>query len=143
MFRTLMTSAAVLLALGGAALAETFDVQMLNKGENGTMVFAPSALRIAQGDTVRFIATDRGHNAESMNDMIPQGAAPFEGRINEELEVTFSEAGFYGVLCKPHFAMGMVMVIAVGDDTAPPETFLEGRLPRKAKERFEEALSAF
>jgi len=141
MFRTLMTSAAIAIALGGAAFAETFEVQMLNRGESGTMVFEPAALRIAPGDTVKFIATDRGHNAESVDGMMPEGAEAFAGKINEEIEVTFTEAGFYGVQCKPHFAMGMVMVIAVGDEAAAPDSFLEGRMPRKAKERFEQALS--
>ncbi len=142
MFRTLLTSAAIIIAFGGAAIAETFEVRMLNKGENGTMVFEPSALRIAEGDTVKFIATDRSHNAESIDGMMPAGAEPFAGKINEEIEVTFTEAGFYGVQCKPHFAMGMVMVIAVGDEPTAPDSFLEGRLPKKAKERFEQALGA-
>lgn len=141
MFRTLMTSTAIVIALGGAVVAETFEVQMLNKGENGRMIFEPSALRIAAGDTVKFLATDRGHNAESVKGMMPAGAESFKGKINEEIEVTFPEAGFYGVQCKPHFAMGMVMVVAVGDEATAPDSFLEGRLPKKAKERFEEALS--
>lgn len=141
MFRTLLASAALIAALGGAAVAETFEVQMLNKGESGAMVFEPSGLRIAIGDTVKFVATDRGHNAESVKGMMPEGAEDFAGKINEEIEVTFTEAGFYGVQCKPHFAMGMVMAIAVGDEATAPDSFLEGRMPRKAKERFEEALS--
>jgi pseudoazurin len=141
MFRTLMTSAAIVIALGGSAIAETFEVQMLNKGESGTMVFEPSALRIAAGDTVKFVATDRGHNAEAIDGMMPEAAEAFAGKINEEIEVTFTEAGFYGVQCRPHFAMGMVMVIAVGDEATAPDGFLEGRMPRKAKDRFEEALS--
>jgi pseudoazurin len=141
MFRTLLTSAAVLLAFGAMASAETFEVKMLNKGEGGRMIFEPAALRIAAGDTVKFLATDKGHNAESIKEMMPEGAAEFEGKINEEIEVTLTEPGFYGVKCKPHFAMGMVMVIAVGDEAAAPDTFLEGRLPKKAKQNFEEALS--
>jgi hypothetical protein len=35
----------------------------------------------------------------------------------------------------------MVMVIAVGDEAAAPEEFLEGRIPKKAAKRFEEALN--
>jgi len=141
MFRTLMTTVALAAAFGGAAAAETFDVKMLNNGDGGRMIFEPAALRIAAGDTVKFIATDRGHNAESIDGMIPDGTDPFVGKINEEIEVTLTEPGFYGVKCKPHFAMGMVMVITVGDETSAPDSFLEGRMPRKAKERFEEALS--
>lgn len=142
MLHTLMTSAAVIVALGGAVMAETFDVQMLNKGETGRMVFEPASLRIAVGDTVKFIASDKGHNAESAAGMMPEGAAEFVGKINEEIEVTLTEPGFYGIKCKPHFAMGMVMVVAVGDETSAPDSFLEGRIPKKAKERFEEALNS-
>ncbi len=141
MFRTLLTSAAVVIALGGSALAETFEVKMLNKGDGGTMIFEPAALRIAAGDTVKFIATDKGHNAESVKGMAPEGTERFKGKINEEIEITLTEPGFYGVQCKPHFAMGMVMVIAVGDEAAAPDDFLEGRMPKKAKARFEEALA--
>ena len=140
MFRTVLTTAAIIVALGGMASAETFEVRMLNKGDGGRMIFEPAALRIAAGDTVKFLATDKGHNAESIDDMMPEGAASFVGKINEEIEVTLTEPGFYGVKCKPHFAMGMVMVIAVGDDAAAPDSFLEGRLPKKAKQKFEEAL---
>ena len=143
MFSKLTSVAAILAALAGPAAAETFEVQMLNRGDAGTMVFEPANLRIAAGDTVKFVATDRGHNAESIDGMMPEGATAFAGKINEEIEVTFDVEGFYGVMCKPHFAMGMVMVIAVGDAEAAPDTFLEGRLPRSAKQRFEDQLNAF
>lgn len=143
MFRSLMTTAAVVIALGGAAAAETFEVQMLNKGEGGRMIFEPAALRIASGDTVKFVASSKGHNAESVDGMIPDGAEEFAGKINEEIEITLTEPGFYGVKCKPHFAMGMVMVIAVGDEATAAESFLEGRMPKKAKARFQEALNGF
>lgn len=126
--------------LAGTALAETHEVQMLNKGEAGTMVFEPAFVAAAVGDTVKFIATNKAHNAESMDDMIPEGAEPFKGKINEEIEVTLDVEGLYAVKCLPHFAMGMVMTIAVGDDVTVPEGFLEGRLPKKAKERLTDQL---
>lgn len=114
---------------------------MLNRGEAGNMVFEPAFLRIAAGDTVTFLATDRGHNAESIATMMPEGGTTFAGRVNEEIVVTFDVEGLYGVMCKPHYAMGMVVTIAVGDVSEVPETFLEGRIPRGAKSRFEEQLS--
>tara|TARA_R100000935_G_scaffold58848_1_gene98541 strand:- start:4103 stop:4597 length:495 start_codon:yes stop_codon:yes gene_type:complete len=141
MFRTIVGAVAAVVTLSGAASAETFEVHMMNRSENGTMVFEPSSLRIAVGDTVKFIPTDKGHNAESIEGMEPAGAEPFKGAINEEIDVTLTEPGFYGVKCNPHFGMGMVMVIAVGDETAPDESFLEGRLPKKAKEAIENSLS--
>ncbi len=140
MIRTLTTGLALAALMGSAAFAETFEVKMLNKGEDGErMVFEPSFIQAAPGDTIKFLATDKGHNAESNDGMIPEGAEGFSGKINEEYEVTLDVEGIYGVICKPHYAMGMVMTIAVGDVEAP-DTFLEGRVPRKASERFETQL---
>ncbi|WP_299153658.1 pseudoazurin [uncultured Tateyamaria sp.] len=140
MIRTLATSLALVTLMSGTAFAETFDVQMLNKGSDGErMVFEPAFVQAAPGDTIRFTATDKGHNAEVNQGMLPEGAEAFKGKINEEIEVTLDVEGVYGVICKPHFAMGMVMTIAVGDAQVPGN-FLEGRVPRRAKERFEAQL---
>ncbi|WP_323772001.1 pseudoazurin [Antarctobacter sp.] len=140
MIRTVTTALTFAALMAGAAFAETHDVQMLNKGSDGDrMVFEPAFVQAAPGDTIRFIATDKGHNAETVKGMIPEGAEKFGGKINEEIEVTLEATGVYAVMCKPHYAMGMVMTIAVGDVTAP-EGFLEGRVPKKAKERFEAQL---
>ena len=67
MFRILLTSAAVTMALGGGVIAKTFKVKMLNKnkGEGGAMIFEPAVVRIAAGGTVKFFATDRGHSFET------------------------------------------------------------------------------
>jgi pseudoazurin len=140
MIRTLTTSLALAALMGTAAFAETFEVQMLNKGSDGDrMVFEPAFVQAAPGDTIKFIAADRSHNAEINAGMLPEGAKAFSGKINEEFEVTLDVEGVYGVICKPHYAMGMVMTIAVGDVDAP-EDFLAGRVPPKAKQRFEAQL---
>ncbi len=141
MFRMIASGIALSVALTGAAAAEDFEVKMLNRGEAGAMIFEPSFLQVAVGDTVKFIAEDRGHNAESIPEMMPEGAVPFEGKINEEIDVTFETEGLYGVRCKPHYAMGMVMTIAVGEAVEAPEGYLEGRIPKGAMKRFEEQLS--
>ncbi|KNG93645.1 pseudoazurin [Pseudaestuariivita atlantica] len=136
MFRTVVSGFALAVLLGGAASADTFEVQMLNQGSDGQrMVFEPDFVRAKPGDTIRFIATTKGHNAEVYKGMLPEGVEAFKGKINEEFEVTLDVEGVYGVICKPHFAMGMVLTIAVGDVDAPAD-FLAGRVPPKAKERF-------
>src|SRR3546814_3672308 len=53
----------LLLILPTAALAETYEVKMLNRNMTGPMVYEPDHLSIAPGDTVKFLATDKGHNA--------------------------------------------------------------------------------
>ncbi|WP_244266878.1 pseudoazurin [Polycladidibacter stylochi] len=121
-------------------MAETFEVHMLNKDGKERMVFKPDFLRVGPGDTVRFIPTDKGHNAQSIKGMIPEGAKPFKGKMNKEVEVTFSDEGVYAIECKPHYAMGMVMTVAVGDAKEAPKDFLERRIPKKAKQRFEKQL---
>ena len=141
MFRTAVSGLALATILGGAAFAETIEVQMLNKGANGDrMVFEPAFVQAQPGDTIKFIAADKSHNAEVNKGMLPDGAEAFKGKINEEIEVTLDVEGVYGVICKPHYAMGMVMTIVVGD-VQPPEDFLAGRVPKKAKERFQAQLA--
>jgi pseudoazurin len=98
-----------------AASGKEYQVAMVNRSADGPMAFAPGYLRIKPGDTVRFVAKDKGHNAESMAHMIPAGAPPFKGRINEELVVRFTRPGVFGYKCLPHLGMGMVGVIQVGE----------------------------
>lgn len=122
-----------------AALAEVHEVKMLNRGASGAMVYEPDYLAIAPGDRVRFIASHPSHNAASLPGLLPEGAEPFKGRINEEIEVTFDTPGLYGIQCIPHLAMGMVMLIQVGDRQTS-EVQLPASLPVRARARFEQIL---
>ena len=119
--------------------AETHDVAMRTRGETGAMVYEPAHLEIAPGDTVRFLPTQRGHNAASIPEMLPDGAERFIGKIDEELSVVFEVEGRYGIKCSPHYAMGMVMIVDVGDvdETAP----LPDALPTRARVRMSEILA--
>jgi pseudoazurin len=87
---------------------------MLNNGKEGLMVFEPSVLSIQQGDTVLFEATDVSHNSASIPGMIPQGATPWTGAMNQDIKVTFDKEGVYVYQCTPHSMMAMVGVIKVG-----------------------------
>jgi pseudoazurin len=112
-----VVAAATILAalmLAGGAQAADHQIQMLNKGEKGTMVFQPDFVQAAPGDTVTFVPTDKGHDAESIKGMIPDGAEPFKGKISQPITVTLDKEGVYGVKCTPHYGMGMVALIVVG-----------------------------
>jgi len=102
-------------AFAGVAGAADFEIKMLNKGAKGAMVYEPAYVKAAPGDTIRFIAVDKGHNAEIIKGMLPEGAETFKGKINEEVAVTLSQEGVYGVKCAPHYGMGMVALIEVGN----------------------------
>ena len=138
--RTLAAAAAMITA-AGPALAANVDVHMLNKGAAGTMVFEPALVQIAPGDTVTFIPTDKSHNAETIKDLLPEGAEPFKGKVNEQLVVTFDVPGAYGIKCLPHFAMGMVMAVVVGDAPANLEDLKGAKMPKPARTRLDDALA--
>ncbi len=138
-FKTLV-AASVLALVPALASAEVHEVKMLNRGEAGVMVFEPHFVSAAVGDTVKFIPTDKGHNAESVKGMLPEGQEEFTGKINEEIDIELTAEGVLGVECKPHRGMGMVMVIQVAD-AAVPDDFLDAKMPKKAKQTFEEILT--
>jgi pseudoazurin len=112
-----MAAFAAVMAMAGGAKAAEVEVKMLNKGAEGMMVFEPALIKVAPGDTVKFVATDKGHNAETIKGMLPDGAATFIGKNGEDIAVKFDQAGFYGVKCAPHYGMGMVAMIVVGTPT--------------------------
>lgn len=131
--------AAATMTAPAVATAADFEVLMLNKGTDGkTMGFSPSFLRIEPGDTVTFIPVDRGHNAESILGMIPEEAETWKGKLDEEFTVTFTVEGLYGYKCFPHYAMGMVGLIQVGDDRSNMTELLNVRLPARAQARMAE-----
>jgi len=136
--RKLFAAAALFMLAATPTFAANFDIQMLNKGANGdAMAFEPAFVKVAPGDTVTFKAIDKGHNAETIKGMIPEGAEMFKGKTNEEIVVTFTVPGAYGIKCLPHFAMGMVALIVVGDAPANLEALKAVKAPKKVQERFE------
>lgn len=117
---------------------------MLNKGADGaTMVFEPALVEVAVGDTVTFIPTDNGHDAQTLKEILPEGGDTFKGAIGKEVVVTFTVPGAYGVKCLPHFAMGMVALVVVGDTPANLEQAKTVKLPKKARERLDAAIAAY
>ncbi|MFU0506331.1 pseudoazurin [Pseudaminobacter sp. NGMCC 1.201702] len=117
------------------------EVRMLNKGVKGVMVYEPDFVSALPGDTVTFIPADKSHNAESINGMLPEGAEPFKGKLNEKIAITLQSEGVYGVKCAPHYGMGMVMLISVGSPTNIDQARAV-KHPPKAKKLFEELLGA-
>lgn len=132
-----MTLGLMGVVLASAATAAEYEIKMLNNGAGGAMVFEPALLKIKPGDSVTFRAAHKGHNAQSIDVMMPSGASKFQGKINEEIKVTFDQPGVYGYECKPHTGLGMVGLIVVGDPAANLAAAKNGTFRGKAKERFE------
>ena len=125
--------AAAAIALASPASAADHVVKMLNKGSVGMFVFEPALVKIAPGDTVTFVPVDKSHNAESIAGMIPAGAASFKSKMSQPLKVTFSKPGLYGYKCLPHYGMGMVGVVIVGNASSNFAAAQKVSHPGKAK----------
>jgi pseudoazurin len=142
----LILGAAGLSGLPGAALtqsAETaavvHDVQMLNKHPDDpktVMVFLPDLIRAAPGDTIRFLPVDKGHNAASLKDMLPDGVEAWKSKINEEFEIVVAAEGVHAFQCVPHGAMGMAGMVLVGDVAGNYETLKGLKQRGKLKDKF-------
>lgn len=135
--KTVLMAAAVLAASLTSAQAGEIEVKMLTRGETGMMVFEPALVQIEPGDTVRFVPTDPGHNAESIKGMLPEGADPFKGGMGKEIVVTFEQEGIYGYQCLPHYGMGMVGLVVVGNNEANLAAAQALKQRGKAAKRFE------
>src|SRR5690606_31708961 len=135
-------AAGILAVLAAPALAENIEVHMLNKGAEGAMVFEPAYIKANPGDTITFVPVDKGHNVESIKDMIPAAAEKFKSKINENYVLSVTEPGAYFVKCTPHYAMGMVALIVVGDNPANLEEIVAAKKPKPVQARLEKAIAS-
>lgn len=90
-----------------------YTIKMLNSGTDGIMVFEPSFLKVEKGATIKFAAVDAGH--DTVSSYIPEGASGWKGENSKDLTITLDTEGVYIYQCTPHFALGMVGVIQVGE----------------------------
>jgi pseudoazurin len=104
----------VAIALNATAYAKNHQVKLLTSDANGqNMIMSPGYLKISQGDTVTFLPSDSSHNVESVS--LPLKAEKFSSPMGQKFSYTFDENGVYLYKCTPHFVLGMLGVIQVGD----------------------------
>ena len=126
--------------------AADHTIEMLSSSDGQMMVFKPAVLKINPGDTVTWKASNPGHNTASINEMSPDNSLQWDGKINEEVKITFSKEGVYGYKCTPHYILGMVGLIVVGDannNLSSAKKFAEGEESKFAtnKSRFSDYFS--
>ena len=108
----------IMFVVATPVMAADHTVEMLSSSNGEMMVFKPAVLKIAPGDSVTWKATNPGHNTASIAEMTPDASLEWNGKINEELKITFTKEGVYGYKCTPHYVLGMIGIIAVGDNLA-------------------------
>ena len=132
--RKLLLSAALIVVSSAAAFAETIEIQMLNVNEAGDkMVFSQELIRAELGDVIKFVPTDKSHNAQSVKNALPEGQKKFKGKMNKEIEYLVTETGLTAVVCQPHQTMGMVALIVVGNDVSNAQDILDAGVRGKGK----------
>jgi pseudoazurin len=130
--------AVVSLACVVSATAAEHEIKIKNtNGKGKFMVFEPDFLKVAPGDTVKFVVVDKNHNAEAIKEVWPEGVEPLKGEMNQDAEFVVEKPGYYGIKCHPHYTMGMVALIVAGEPTNQSQ--LDAfQAPGGAKKRWEE-----
>ena len=144
-----MKSAFVLAALSASiifsapASAKDYIVYMKDQGAGGAMVFEPAFVKAMPGDTIKFMPTNATHNAEILPTIMPAGVTVTKGAMGKEFDLKVTVPGLYGIKCMPHYSMGMVALIQVGN--GPSANLAAARavkLPPLANKRMAPLLAA-
>ena len=124
-----------------SAFAEDATVEMWNKDpedKSRKMVFSQEIVTIEAGQSVTWLATDKGHNVQLIDG--PDGVE-LEGKskISKDVTITFDEPGVYVYVCTPHATMGMIGIVVVGEATpealdAVRDAKLKGKSRKKLKD---------
>ena len=135
--------AVLFLVLPASVNASDMTIQMLNKdiGSKKQNIYSPALIQIELGDTVKWVATDRGHNVEFVRGAVPEGVKPFRSALGKDVSYTFSTPGAYVFKCTPHYGLGMVGIIIVGET---PDNLLDiaaKKYPGKADKRIDALLA--
>ena len=135
--------AVLFLVLPASVNASDMTIQMLNKdiGLKKRNIYSPALIQIELGDTVKWVATDRGHNVEFVRGAVPEGVKPFRSALGKDVSYTFSKPGAYVYKCTPHYGLGMVGIIIVGET---PDNLLDiaaKKYPGKADKRIDALLA--
>ena len=110
-------------------------VEMLNKRDDGQkMVFSEDVAKIDVGDTIKWVATNKGHNVEFIAG--PDGATlPPKSGLNKEVSMTFDKPGVYLYVCTPHKVMGMIGLVIVGNDTSNKDAIAGTKMIGRGKKK--------
>jgi pseudoazurin len=135
--------AVLFLVLPASVNASDMTIQMLNKdiGSKKRNIYSPALIQIELGDTVKWVATDRGHNVEFVRGAVPKGVKPFRSALGKDVSYTFSTPGAYVFKCTPHYGLGMVGIIIVGETPYNLLDIAAKKYPGKADKRIDALLA--
>ncbi len=133
-------AACIVLALTvPAANAAEIVVEMLSRDKTANLsnVYKPGLVRVNKGDTVKWKATQAGHNVAFVAGAVPAGVPLFSSPMSKDVSFKFEKPGIYLYKCTPHLGMGMVGVVLVGNDKSNLAAVKAAYVPPLAKKRLE------
>jgi pseudoazurin len=132
------------MAMATSAFAESATVEMWNKDpedKKRKMVFSEEIVAIEAGESVTWLATDKGHNVEMIDG--PDGyKLPKKSKISKDVTITFDQEGVYVYVCTPHASMGMIGIVVVGELTQEAvDAIRDAKVKGKSKKKFKALLA--
>ena len=61
-------------------VAATVEIEMLNRLGKESMVYSQNIINVQQGDTVKWLASSKGHNVQFLT--APDGVASFKSKLS-------------------------------------------------------------
>ena len=127
-----------------SAFAESATVEMWNKDpedKSRKMVFSQEIVTIEPGESVTWLATDKGHNVQLIDG--PDGVElEKKSKISQDVTITFDNPGVYVYVCTPHATMGMIGIVVVGELTQEGIAAVrDAKVRGKSKKKFEALLA--
>ena len=140
---TLLFTLITLLFLQNESISATYDVDMLNKRDDGEkMVYSTDVLHVNLNDTVTWLPTTKGHNVEFIEDPESADLPKKPSKVNKEFSYTFNEPGIYLYQCSPHKSMGMIALVVVDGNLSNIDDIASTRVVGKSKKKLKELLSS-
>ena len=140
---TLLFTLITLLFLQNESISATYDVDMLNKRDDGEkMVYSTDVLYVNLNDTVTWLPTTKGHNVEFIEAPESADLPKKPSKVNKEFSYTFNEPGIYLYQCSPHKSMGMIALVVVDENLSNIDDIASTRVVGKSKKKLKELLSS-
>lgn len=140
----LLTTLGLLMAMATSAFAQDATVEMWNKDpkdKSRKMVFSQEIVVIEPGESVTWLATDKGHNVQLIDG--PDGVElEKKSKISKDVTIAFDTPGVYVYVCTPHATMGMIGIVVVGELTQEAiDAVRDAKLRGKSQKKFEALLA--
>ena len=140
----ILTTLGLLMAMATSAFAEDATVEMWNKDPDDKkrkMVFSEEIVVVEPGESVTWLATDKGHNVQMIDG--PDGVdLPKKSKLSKDVTLTFDEPGVYVYVCTPHASMGMIGIVVVGELTQEGiDAVRDAKVRGKSKKKFKTLLA--